>query len=213
MPHRKPVGRRAQSASEMHSTDAERMPDAVAQNMSPAPLSASLSKAALRTVTSKWSMSMTCMGAWLGGRGLTYGGRHTHPKRKERQRAPPLTLYRAAASKRIASGVEGSAAARSLLRSSWRLGECNSQPARLVHSSDKPRFRRPVLCRGAARAFDRGLLHFSEKQTVHLHNAYLAVQHVGLRLQYATLPDRNPASPVTASAVSPLAPPVPFQNL
>ena len=80
-------------------------------------------------------MSMTCMGAWLGGRGLSYGGRRTHPKQRERQRALPPTLYRAAASKRIASGIQGSAAARPLLRSSSRLGECNSQPARLVHSS------------------------------------------------------------------------------
>ena len=89
----------------------------------------------LRTVTSMWIMSMTCMGAWLGGRGLTYGGRHTHPKRKERQRAPPPSLHRAAAGKRIASRAEGSAAAQPLLRSSSRLGECNSQPARLVHSA------------------------------------------------------------------------------
>ena len=55
---------------------------------------------ALRTVRSMWSMGMTCIGAWLGGRGLTYGGRHTHPKRKERQRAPPPSLHRAAASRR-----------------------------------------------------------------------------------------------------------------
>ena len=103
--------------------------------MSPAPLSASLSKAAQRTVMSMWIMSMTCMGAWLGGRGLTYGGRHTHPKRKERQRAPPPSLYRAAASKRIAARAEGSAAAQPLLRSASRLGECSSQPSQLVHSS------------------------------------------------------------------------------
>ena len=103
--------------------------------MSPAHLSASLSKAALRTVTSKWSMSMTCMGTWLGGRGLTYGGRHTHPKRKERQRAPPPTLYRADASKRIAARAEGSAAAQPLLRSASRLGECSSQAMCAVHSS------------------------------------------------------------------------------
>ena len=103
--------------------------------MSPAHLSASLSKAALRTVTSKWIMGMTCMGAWLGGRGLTYGGGHTHPKGKERQHAPPPSLYRATAGKRIAPRAEGSAAAQPLLRSSSRLGECNSQPARLVHSA------------------------------------------------------------------------------
>ena len=103
--------------------------------MPPTPLSASLSKAVQRTVMSMWSMSMTCMGAWLGGRGLAYGGRHTHPKRKERQRAPPPSLYRAAATKRIAARAEGSAAAQPLLRSSSRLGECSSQPARLVHSA------------------------------------------------------------------------------
>ena len=133
MPHRKPVGSRAQPASETHSSDAERMPSRriCRQLLSRHPAS----KAAPHTVMSMWIMSMTCMGAWLGGRGLTYGGRHTHPTRKERQRAPPPTVYREAANKRIASGVEGSAAARSLLRSSWRLGECSSQPARLVHSS------------------------------------------------------------------------------
>ena len=103
--------------------------------MSPAHLSASLSKVALRTVTSKWSMSMTCMGAWLGGCGLTYGGRHTHPKRKERQRASPPTLYREAASKRIASRAEGWAAAQPLLRSASHLGECSSQAMCAVHSS------------------------------------------------------------------------------
>ena len=81
------------------------------------------------------SMSKTCMGAWLGGRGLTYGGRRTHPKQRERQRALPPTLYRAAVSKRLASGAEGPPAAQPLLRSSSRLGECNSQPARLVHSA------------------------------------------------------------------------------
>ena len=80
-------------------------------------------------------MGMTCIGAWLGGRGLSYGGRRTHPTQRERQRALPPTLYRAAASKRIASRAEGSAAARPLLRSSWRLGECNSPWARAVHST------------------------------------------------------------------------------
>ena len=79
---------------------------------------------------------MTCMGTWLGGRGLTYGGRHTHPKQKERQRAPPPTLYRADASKRIAARAEGSAAAQPLLRSASRLGECNIDAGfRLVHSA------------------------------------------------------------------------------
>ena len=80
-------------------------------------------------------MGMTCIGAWLGGRGLSYGGRRTHPKRKERQRAPPPTLYRAAASKRHSVRAEGSAAAEPLLRSSSRLAECNSPWARAVHST------------------------------------------------------------------------------
>ena len=80
-------------------------------------------------------MGMTCIGAWLGGRGLSYGGRRTHPKRKERQRAPPPSLYRADASKRIAARAEGSAAAQPLLRSSSRLGECSSQVLCAVHSS------------------------------------------------------------------------------
>ena len=43
------------------------------------------------------------MGAWLGVRGLTYGGGRTRLTHSERRRAPPPTLYRAAASKRIAS--------------------------------------------------------------------------------------------------------------
>ena len=148
--------------------------------MSPAPLSASLSKAALHTVMSMWSMSMTCMGAWLGEHGLTYGGRHTHPKRKERQRAPPPTLYRAAASKRISSRAEGSPAARPLLRSASRLGECAQQPASSA-SALKPRFRCPVPCRGAARAFDRAMLLFRKSTALLVVNAYLAVrcaQHV-----------------------------------
>ena len=80
-------------------------------------------------------MGMTCIGAWLGGRRLSYGGRRTHPKRKERQRAPPPTLYRAAASKRHSVRAEGSAAAEPLVRSSSRLAECNSPWARAVHSS------------------------------------------------------------------------------
>ena len=80
-------------------------------------------------------MSMTCMGAWLGGRGRRYGGRRTPPKRKERQRAPPPTLYRAAASKRHSVRAEGSAAAEPLVRSTSRLAECNSPWARAVHSS------------------------------------------------------------------------------
>ena len=35
-----------------------------------------------------------------------------------------------------------------------------------------------MRCRGAARAFDRGLLIFSQKQTASFRNAYLAVQRV-----------------------------------
>ena len=133
MPHPKPVGSHAQHSSETHCSHAERTPSRrkCRQLISWRPVS----KAALRTVTSKWSMSMTCMGAWLGGRGLTYGGRHTHPKRKERQRASPPTLYREAASKRIASRAEGWAAAQPLLRSASRLGECSSQAMCAVHSS------------------------------------------------------------------------------
>ena len=106
-----------------------------AENVASSSLGVPVSKAALRTVTSKWSMSMTCMGAWLGVRRLTYGGRHTHPKQKERQRASPPTLYREAASKRIASRAEGWAAAQPLLRSASHLGECSSQAMCAVHSS------------------------------------------------------------------------------
>ena len=125
-------------------------------------------------------MGMTCIGAWLGGRGLSYGGRRTHPKRKERQRAPPPSLYRAAASKSIASGVEGSAAARPLLPSSWRLGECNSQPARLVHSAVA--FAVPCHAEAARVPSIRLCSIFSEKQRFHVHNAYLALQRVNSAL-------------------------------
>ena len=148
--------------------------------MSPAHLSASLSKAALRTVTSKWIMGMTCMEAWLGGRWLTFGGGHTHPKRKERQHAPPPSLYRATAGKRIAPRAEGSAAAQPLLRSSSRLGECNSQPARLVHSAVA--FAVPCHAEAARVPSIRLCSIFSEKQRFHVHNAYLALQRVNSAL-------------------------------
>ena len=76
--------------------------------------------------------------SWLGGRGLTYGGRGA-PIPSERSvsaRSLQVCTVLLHTSKRIASGVEGSAAAQPLLQSSWRLGgECSSQPARLVHSS------------------------------------------------------------------------------
>ena len=36
----------------------------------------------------------------------------------------------------------------------------------------------PVACRSSARAFDSRLLRFSEKQTLHVAIAYLAVQRV-----------------------------------
>ena len=99
MPHPKSVGWRAHYRSETHCSHAERTPPRRTlkrEILSPAHLSASMSKAALRTITSMlWSMGMACMGAWLGGRGLTYGGRRTHPTQSEHHRAPPATLYRA----------------------------------------------------------------------------------------------------------------------
>ena len=133
MPHPKPVGSHAQHSSETHCSHAERTPPRrkchqILSRWLPA-------NGMLRTVTSTWSMSMTCMGAWLGGRGLTYGGRRTHPKQRERQRALPPTLYRAAVSKRLASGAEGPPAAQPLLRSASHLGECSSQAMCAVHSS------------------------------------------------------------------------------
>ena len=98
MPHGKPVGIRVQPASETHSTVAERMPSRriCRQLLSRHPCE----QCAQRTVMSMWSMSMTCMAAWLGGRGLAYGGGRTHPTQRERHRARPPTLCRAAASKR-----------------------------------------------------------------------------------------------------------------
>ena len=96
MPHRKPVGSRAQPASETHSSDAERMPSRriCRQLLSRHPAS----KAAPRTGMSMW---VTCERDMHGSRASARGakrsradlpgGRHTHPKRKERQRAPPPT--------------------------------------------------------------------------------------------------------------------------
>ena len=135
MPHRKHVGSRAQLASETHPIDTERMMShrTCRQLLSRHPCE----QCAQRIVMSMsmWVMSMTCMAAWLGGRGLAYGGGRTHPTQRERQRARPPSLHRAAASRRQRRRAEGSAAAQPLLRSASRLGECNSQPARLVHSS------------------------------------------------------------------------------
>ena len=133
MPHRKHVGSRAQLASETHPIDTERMMShrTCRQLLSRHPCE----QCAQRTVMSMWVMSMACMGAWLGGRGLAYGGGRTHPTQRERHRARPPTLCRAAASKRQPVRAQGPLAARPLLRSSSRLGECNSQPARLVHSA------------------------------------------------------------------------------
>jgi len=54
---------------------------------------------------------------------------------RQQSRALPPTLLRPRHGSCAWRRVEGSAAARPLLRSSWRLGECSSQPARLVHSS------------------------------------------------------------------------------
>jgi hypothetical protein len=47
-----------------------------------------------------------------------------------------------------------------------------------VCSAHNLRFRRPVPCRGAARAFGARLLVFSEKQTFSQEHAYLALQRV-----------------------------------
>ena len=47
-----------------------------------------------------------------------------------------------------------------------------------VCSAHNLRFRRPVPCRGAARAFGARLLVFSEKQTFSHEHAYLALQRV-----------------------------------
>jgi hypothetical protein len=133
MPQRKPVGSRSQCSSKTPCSHAEPAPPRYkCHQLLPR---RSCQHAVRRTVMSMWGKCMTCIGAWLGGRGLAYGSGRTHPTRSERQRGRPPTLYRAAASKRIASGVEGSAAARPLHRSTSRLGECTSQPARLVHSS------------------------------------------------------------------------------
>ena len=43
---------------------------------------------------------------------------------------------------------------------------------------DSPSGAPSIGCRGAARAFDASLSLFSQTQTFHVHNAYLAVQHV-----------------------------------
>ena len=140
MPHRKHVGSRAQLASETHPIDTERTPShrTCRQLLSRHPCE----QCAQRTVMSMWSMSMACMGAWLGEGKLTYGRGRTHPTRRERHRARPPALHRAAASRRYAVRAEGSAAAEPLLRSSSRLGECSSQAVCAVHST----FAFAVLC-------------------------------------------------------------------
>ena len=58
------------------------------------------------------------------------------------------------------------------------------------HSCDPHSISGPpsIGCRGAARAFDRGKPLFSEKLTVHVHNAYLAVQHVSCYNLYTLNP-------------------------
>jgi hypothetical protein len=42
----------------------------------------------------------------------------------------------------------------------------------------------PEPCPAAVGAFDRGKPIFSEKLTIHVHNAYLAVQHVAIYIVY-----------------------------
>ena len=174
MPHHKHVGSRAQPASETHSIDTERMMShrTCRQLLSRHPCE----QCAQRTVMSMWSMSMPCMGAWLGGRRLAYGGGRTHPTRRERPRARPPTLHRAAASKRQPVRAEGSAAARPLLRSSSRLGECSSQAVCAVHST----LAFAVLCPAEALRGPSMRLSpiFSEKLRSVNVNAYLAVQHI-----------------------------------
>ena len=94
------------------------------------------------------------------------------------------------ASARAPSNIVPCGCKQALASPRWRVG-CSSAIASITiialgrvtqticsWVSLEPRFRRPMPCRGCARAFDRGLLHFSEKQPVHVHNVYLAVQHV-----------------------------------
>ena len=144
-----------------------------------------MSKAALRTVTSMWSMSMACMGAWLGGRGLTYGGRRTHPTQSEHHRAPPATLYRAGPGTwQLRSAPQAATQEAAALQRSMRSGpllESGVSPALL-----RPRFDiklraihwMPRRCTFLIDARVCSFSRMSETQTLPINNAYLAVQHV-----------------------------------
>jgi hypothetical protein len=92
MPQRKPVGSRSQCSSKTPCSHAEPAPPRYkCHQLLPR---RSCQHAVQRTVTSMWGMCMTCMGAWLGGRGLAYGSGRTHPEHWERQRARPPTQHR-----------------------------------------------------------------------------------------------------------------------
>jgi hypothetical protein len=112
MPQRKPVGSRGQCSSRTPCSHAEPAPPRKKchQLLPRRPWQ----QAVRCTVMSMWSKGMACMGAWLGGRGLTYGSGRTHPEQRERQRARPPTVYRAAASsaRRFVSRVIGGSARR-----------------------------------------------------------------------------------------------------
>ena len=112
MLQRKPAGSRGQCSSRTPCSHAEPAPPRhKCYHLLPR---RSCQHAVQRTVMSMWSKGMACMGAWLGGRGLTYGNGRTHPEQRERQRARPPTVYRAAASsaRRFVSRVIGGSARR-----------------------------------------------------------------------------------------------------
>jgi hypothetical protein len=125
MPQRKPAGSRGQCSSRTPCSHAEPAPPRhKCYHLLPR---RSCQHAVQRTVMSMWGMGMACMGAWLGGRGLTYDGGHTHPMRSERQRGRPPTLYRAGRGSCTLRQTQGTPAADPLQRSASRLGECSSQ--------------------------------------------------------------------------------------
>ena len=174
MPHHKHVGSRAQPASETHSIDTERMMShrTCRQLLSRHPCE----QCAQRTVMSMWSMSMACMGAWLGGRRLIHGGGRTHRTQRERPRAHlQVCTVRLQAGVSVADTEDPlTCDRRRRLRS--RLGVCTARTVCAVHTT----FAFAVLCHAEALRGPsfRVCSIFRKSKRCDMKCLYLAVQHV-----------------------------------